>query len=532
MRLYNSFGILTKFIFLVLAIFVIALTSYVVKSAFIMRTVPFYDFDEAHRAENARRMKEYGSFIVPLTGSVFDRVEKFQISFRNNPHLHLYYHLERPTFVYWLMILSTAIFGSVEWAYRLPSFIFGMLTIVAYLFFAKDTQSNFSKQIALFVGLLSLVTSTDLWLSSQYAQLDTGLGLFLFLSIMSLITFCKFRKTYWLVISSISFSLAVLSKGQPAVIFIFPLAHLVLSRHLKLKDLLNFIIYSLVILGPWVIIIASKFGLINVIKIFSGFIISSAIVEDIHHKAPIFWYVRWWWESLRPGLTIFLALLFVDLRRKNLSMEKKALLAYILGSLLVLSIPHNKIWWYTLPLVPAIAYYIKVSTSDYLRHHQNALLRLTTVIIISSLPIFLTTTNRLGMIYGTVVTAVSITMLEGNFLSRVNLSEQAKKILFTAAVVFALTLFWLRFPQIIPYHWNIKPVGRYYANLPGQKCLWTLDMPPESALFYSDAGEVNLLTPGSSFMPDCTHYLMTPAEISDKKLIYQKGSMKLYLLKE
>lgn len=184
--------------FILTLIFIFFLIIFVVNSAITMSTVPFYDFDEAHRAENAKRMKEYKSYFVPLTGSSQDRVEHLKIPLRENPDLHLYYHLERPPLIYDLMILSTSIFGSTEWAYRLPSFILGMSIFLVFLFFARKVSKSI---IAIATGLLTLFTSSDLWLSSQYAQMDTAISLFLFLSLLTLIFYCSERKNFLIFLS-------------------------------------------------------------------------------------------------------------------------------------------------------------------------------------------------------------------------------------------------------------------------------------------------------------------------------------------
>lgn len=503
------------------------LVFFINKSFTIMHDVPFYDFDEAHRAENAKRMKEYQSYLVPLTGSPFDRVGEFRIPFKQNPDLFLYYHLERPTFVYWLMMVSTSVFGSIEFAYRLPSFILGFSTLITFLMFAKAIVSRIN-YVALFVGFLSLLTAGDLWLSSQQAQLDTGLTTFLFSSVLSLIFYCSSRKKLLLILAGLSFSLAVLSKGQPAFIIIFPMLYLLISKKLSFKEFLQFSFSASVILIPWVMALSIKFGLINMIKIFSGFAISSAIVEYLYHQAPIFWYVRWWWESFRPGLSLFLVLLMIDLIYGKLTWQKKILLSYIFGGLLVYSLAINKIWWYILPLVPAVSFYIYLAASDYLINSKR-LLKISLVILLASLPFLLGVSNRLAMAYGILVTLASLLILSNKFSFPSYLVKRSIAIFFLI-IVFSLGLFYYRFPKTIPYHKNTKAVGGYFANLPGKKCLYVYDMPPEAALFYSNSGEIIPLTRSTNLFPNCNNYLITPSLDYKENILFQRGTMKLIKL--
>lgn len=496
-----------------------------------MVTVPFYDFDEAHRAENAKKMREYGSYFVPLTGSVYDRVEHLKIPLRENPDLHLYYHLERPPLIYDLMILSTTIFGSTEWAYRLPSFLLGLSTILAFLFFARKVSK--ASAFAIAIGLLTLITSSDLWLSSQYAQMDTGITLFLFLSLLTLIFFCSERKNFLIFLSGIFLGLAALSKLQPTIIFIFPLVCLMLLKKLKISDLFKFIVGFLLIFIPWLIYLILRFGLKDVVYIMPGFALTSASIIDINHQAPFFWYSRWWWETFRPGWTIFLAFLVYDFSKRNFPWIKTVLLSYILGGLLAFSLPTNKLWWYVLPLIPAVSFYILLSVKDYLEK-KNKIINLSFAIVAASLPAFVKVSNKIAMAYGIVVTIVVFLILIDKLSIKISLAGIRKNV-FAGSLVLSLIFFLLQFPEIVPYHRNTKEVAEYYKNLPGEKCLWLGNMPGEAVLFYSNAGEVPPLqvknhTP---VFTNCdNNYLITPDRFNRQKPVLRRGNIRLYKLEK
>lgn len=511
-------------------IFFLALFLFIITSSAQMREIPFHDFDEAHRAENAKRMKEYGSYFVPLTGSPHDRVEHLKIPLRENPLLHLYYHPERPPLIYDLMIISTTVFGSSEWAYRLPSFLFGLAILAAYLFFAKKEKEK--NIFALSVGFLALITSKDLWLAAQYAHMDTGITFFLFLSLMTLIAFCERGKTFLIYLAGIFFGLALLSKLQPAIIFIFPILFLLFIKKLSLKNLMKFIAGFALIFFPWVLYLVYRFGVQDVIFIMSGFALTSASVIDINHKAPIFWYIRWFWESFRPGWSLFLALLLYDLVNFQISWKKLTLLSYIISGLLAFSIPQNKLWWYVTPLIPAICFYLFLSAKDYLAKNPNKLNNLSVILILASLPMFLQVSNTLSMIYGIILTTGCFLIIraEESILNRRFISQKRLLIL---AILVSLVSFYLYFPKIVPYHKNTKVVAQYFKDLPGQKCLWLGDMPAEAVLFYSNVGEVppiQVKTHTPVFSRCDNNYLITPDEYKDGELVFQKGNIRLYKL--
>lgn len=514
-----------------------------------MIRVPFFEFDEAHRAETAKRMLDYKSFLVPLTGSPFDRafngIGAPTVPFKENQFRYLYYHLERPPLVYLFMIGSVLILGSHEFSYRLPSFILGVLVLLAY-FFAAGKMRKHIHYPALFSGLLVLMTSSDLWLSSQYAQLDTGITLFLFLSLLFLLLYCQKKRSIFLSLTGISFGLAILSKGQPAVIFLIPLIFLFFQKRLTFSEIVRLFTITLATLSPWLLYISLNFELKNFIAAFFGFAFVSTTQTDIHQQAPFFWYIRWFWESLRPGWTLFLALLFLDIFHRRLVWEKQVLLTYVAGSLLILSIPANKIWWYTLPLLPPMALYLYLSMTDYIQKSYTRLFFVGIAIVVASMPFAFGATNTNALLYGITITTAVVGILffpvysltkDNRFLTSTPM-KVALCAVFFLSIIISFYLFALRFPKIVPYHLGVKRVSQYFALLPGRKCLWAKDMPLETALFYSNAGEIWILNKESTFEKYCKHYAIVHEEylgeyiqeLGGKKQIYKRDKIILYEL--
>lgn len=518
------------------SIILVFFAIYIQKSIVTMGTIPFYEFDEAHRAEQVKQMKKYKSYFMPLTGSQYDRISNLSIPFNDNPILNLYYHPERPFFVYALMIISTSILPPEEFAYRLPSFLLGMCTIVAFFLFGiRWFKNNF---FAFIIGLTVIIQSRDLWLSSVYAQLDTGLTLFILLSLLFILEYCGNKKTIFLFCSGLSFALSILSKGQPAIIFLIPLFILFFLKKLSFTELRNFFLFSGILIAPWVIVVSNIVGFNEFIRAFVGFAFSSTSI-DIHHAAPPFWYGRWFLETFRLGVVLFIAFFIRDVFSKNLNWKKITIASYCIGGFLAFSLQANKIWWYVLPIVPAIALYICFSTYDYLKFHKDRLINATVVIGMGSLFIFVQRRNIETLAYGAIISFFSFLILRGKFSFYPSISRYG---IFILSIVLSLYLFNQRFPSIKPYYDGVKEVGQYFSKLPGKKCLWGYDMPFESALFYSNAGEISPLngaTSRSFLFYDCdNNYLITPLKISDpalkdffdKKVIFQKDKIKLMQL--
>lgn len=346
-----------------------------------------------------------------------------------------------------------------------------------------------------------------------------------------------------LAISALSFALAVLSKGQPAIIFIIPLLTTLIIKKINLRELIKFGLYAAVLLLPWLFLIGIYFDLKNFFYIFTHFALDSATLEYSHINAPVFWYIRWWFDTLRPGWSLFLALFAFDLLNKNIDWKKITILVYIFGGLIFFSLSANKIWWYVLPLIPAIAYYIYLSTSDYLARFKSGLINISAVMIIVSIPVFLEETNKMTILYGVIITASSLSLL---FFRNFTPLLRVQKILLVFSMLFCLIVFYSHFPKIIPFHYNTKTVALYFSSLPDLKCLWIMDMPPEAALFYSNAGETPLLEQSSNLIPSCRNYLITPVDtqninitysfknetfnLKDQPAVFKKGDMRLIRL--
>lgn len=516
---------------ILIGIFLAFFGFFIIKASISIITTPFYDFDEAHRAETAKRMKEYKSFFVPLTGSVYDRIETLKIPFKEDPHLFLYYHLERPPLMYILMIASMTIFGDAEWAYRLPSLILSVAMVMSFVIFAKvlTTKMNIP---ALLIGLLTLITSADFWLSSQYAQLDPGINKFLFLSLLVLITYCTKKRNIFIIISGILFALAVLAKGQPAIILVFPILYLIIIKKLSLLDIAKFILGASLLLVPWITYLTFTFGIQNVVNTFFGFAIAMATQADNTYNAPFFWYVRWWFTSFRPGWTLFLVLVVHDILKRKIKIGRSTIIVYVFGTLLFYSSAGNKLWWYVLPVIPAMSFYIYLSLSSLLKE-KKYFVKLSIILLLGSLPIFLDATSRLVLLYGVIATGIALFVFLSSYVEeifrRYKINAYALHLL-VFAELFTLIFFSLRFPKVEPYNSAEKPVAKFYRILPGKKCLWFKNMPSEAILFYSNAGGVKELTENVNIFPHCQNYLITPVNIKKDEATYRNNiNQKRYL---
>jgi hypothetical protein len=504
------------------ALFLCFFLVYIVLSIWVMLYTPLMEFDGANRSEAAKQMKLHNEFLAPLTGSPFLRNEDLKLQIQDNPQKYLYYHLERPPFVYWLMILSTNIFGNQEFAYRFPSFLIAMCLFPLFFFGMKKFDSEYHP-IALFVSLLCFITSFDWWSSGQMALLDTTLSTFMFLSLFFVMFFNKYKKTYYLFLSGIFLGLAILSKGPPSVILIIPFIVMVLLKQIKMKEIGVVLFTGFLLISPWLFLSIHKFGFNNFIHTFLFSFVFSRISEPAEtQQAPTYWYVRWLLDTFRPGFILFLICTFFDFVYKSIDKSKIVILSYIFGGLLLYSFAVNKVWWYILPLIPAMCFYIYVSLAHFLKEKKVTISQISILIIMSSLPIFYKEKTSITLLYGLVLFLFSFLIFSYKKVIKGN------SIFFLFSLFVSLNIFLMDFPRLTPIYSETKDVAFVFKKIHGQKCLYIRNMPYESVLFYSNAGEINIFYPNQKLSKECDNYLITPDVLDNKILLYQKDDLKLY----
>lgn len=316
-------------------------------------TIPFHDFDEANRAEAARNVFAYPyAWLSPVTGSPFFPSAIDPISAHNNPSLELRYFPQRPPLVFNIMAIGAQLFGDVEWVFRLQSTLFSIGTIAILVFTVAKFQSKINTP-ALVLAITTLITARDFWLMAQMAQLDAGLMFFLFLSFCMLFLYCfQATKKWYLIGSAVSLGLAILSKGQPAAVMAFPLITAFILRRITINELLLYVSITILTILPWIVAFIAVFGFnpllssfFNVLSIKNTIVqAESATSTSSWQATPIFWYIRWWLDTFRPGWVFFISLVASQIIFHMFSKKILFILSYIIGSFILYSVSDKKVW--------------------------------------------------------------------------------------------------------------------------------------------------------------------------------------------
>jgi len=198
--------------------------------------IPLMEIDAVQYANISREMLQHKSFL-----EVFDQGKDY---------------LDKPPMLFWLSSVSMWIFGIHDWAYRLPSYLFSILSLYSTYRFAL---LYYSRRMALLSALV-LASSQAMFLINHDVRTDTMLMGWVIFSIWQMTAWLQDRKWKNLILASAAIAGGMLTKGPIALmvpIFAFS-AHLILTRSFTLFVKWEYLL-MLVIIG--VLLIPMSIGL-------------------------------------------------------------------------------------------------------------------------------------------------------------------------------------------------------------------------------------------------------------------------------
>lgn len=292
------------------------------------------DYDEGWYADIARHIAQ--------TGDLF--------AFKYN-YLPYYDH---PPLGFWLMALSSKIFGLNEFAMRFPSALLGFLSLVIIY---KIGQHFYNR----IVGIeAALILSSSVWFifRARTGNLDAILIFFYLASLLA-----AFKKRYlWL---GIFFGSCLLSKSLVGLSLLLPIAIIFIINKTKPKQIIIFLITTFIIITPWLLISFNNYGIPFIQRLIHiGLRPGMGMTPDWLHllKSNTFIYLhsgmrQWFWPGL---IALIISPLLIFKKRK----EYLTISALILALLLSFVSNTDTSIWHLLPLFPLIA--ILISSISYL----------------------------------------------------------------------------------------------------------------------------------------------------------------------
>jgi len=293
--------------------------------------------DETRYAVIAKEMRESGNWILP--------------------HLNGQIYAEKPPLFFWLVNLSTSLFGNTEFANRLPSALAGLITVlVTFLLGERLFNAN--------VGFLSgLVLANSFFFPqiSRWMMLDSLFTLFSLLTVLFFYQGYKKdegRRLHYL-LAGMFMGLGVLTKG--------PIAYLPIPVFLILgffekdvkrfwnRDLLWGFLLSLAVALIWVIPACLTGGEDYARKILFGQAVGRLAGNGKHiHPEPFYFYLVRFPLDFLPWTAFLAAAFFLGFQERK-EKRKECLLLFIwsVSVFLFFTFSTGKKDNYILPLYPA-----------------------------------------------------------------------------------------------------------------------------------------------------------------------------------
>ncbi|MBU1970674.1 glycosyltransferase family 39 protein, partial [Patescibacteria group bacterium] len=274
---------------------------------------------------------------------------------------------EKPPLYFWLSAFSMQLFpGSPELAVRLPSAIFGFLSVLLVYAFGKKL---FGKTAGFIAGFCLLTTFHFLYYA-RLGMLDVTCSFFILLSLVLYYSAIKEVSLKKLILAGVAIGLAVLTKG---VVGLIPLAIVGLYEAFGLvgqkispatlmrpaaKVVILFLTAAVIFL-PWHWAMYQLHGRAFLDTYFGYHVLNRATLETEDKTGPIYWYIvvlkvsmRLWFGALIPA---FVYVIFRVFRQQDDRRKLGFILLWALGVFALFSWSKSKLVWYIMPIYPALA---------------------------------------------------------------------------------------------------------------------------------------------------------------------------------
>lgn len=199
-----------------------------------------------------------GSSLLPVTDPVesnYALTAKEMVLSGNwmSPQIYGVFWFDKPIMIYWLLSVSYSIFGFTNFASRLPSIIFGAISVPLLYYYVSHILKD--KQIAFYSGIM-LLTSFEFWLISHGIITDAVLLMFTIPTLFSAYIGIKNNNIKHMLIAYGAAGFACLTKGPVGLVLpgLFLLIWCGLMRssvYLKRCFPWQGIILFLIVVLPW-----------------------------------------------------------------------------------------------------------------------------------------------------------------------------------------------------------------------------------------------------------------------------------------
>ena len=295
------------------------------------------------------------------------------------PDLTLHYGgrpwFEKPPFAFWLMAVSSSVFGLTEFALRLPSALFGIAAIVLQYLAGRRLGNRTAGVLAavLLLGVPQFVAY------SRMAMTDVPLAALGMLSVV-LLLYANGRSSLMMAAGA-AFGLAIITKSAAAFLFLPGLLAIAIAQHglgfLRSREIWLATTVAMAVALPWHVWLAWIYGDSFVDQYF-GFHILARFASPLEgHEGSSFYYLETYFQKagfLAPvhiagtGLSVGLA----TVRRDRLLVAASIL---ALAAFTIVSVQGTKIGGYLTPVYPVGALAAALGITGWMQNTRASLPR-------------------------------------------------------------------------------------------------------------------------------------------------------------
>ncbi len=303
--------------------------------------------------------------LVPWDEAIYAQVAKNMVV--RGEYLDMFWKpnliwFEKPPLLMWNMSIFMKLLGFTSLAARIPSAVFGFLTVIVTFLLSKKL---FGK-VAAYFSSLALVTGVHFLYYTRSAMLDVTTTFFITLSIfLYVIAKEKNLLRFWF-LAGLAAGLAVMSKG---VIGLFPLVIIFVqelfirifggdesTRPNFLSKFLMFVSGMVLISFPWHLLMYVRYGQEFLQNYFIYHVFSRAATAIEDKGQPLFWYITVMRVSMRLWFILLLGAFPLFIYKTLKKYEKFSLFTiWAVSVFVVFSVSSSKIIWYIIPLYPAVS---------------------------------------------------------------------------------------------------------------------------------------------------------------------------------
>lgn len=339
-----------------------------------LNALPFTDYDEATYAQVTRDTIASGSI---------GTLNRFADTW-----------FEKPPLYFWMAMGSTTLFGTEEYAYRLPSAIMAILGIAFFWLLVKRLTRN---SLTAMVACLVLMISSFYYIAARQVRLDIPAITMIIASLTALIYGWKQAK--FLLLIAPALAVAFLFKSFLAF-FAIPALLIFSLFYKKFSWLLNKyfwigVVLAIAIVVPWhwwqwsqwgEVFVSQYFGY-HVLERFGTGIAESQIFDPIGYVQLLFMHGQ-------PWVSVFIILFIFGIWKyiKTPKTERSPLVlasgTAVIVIFMIVSFGKTRILTYMLPIFPFISIVVGVGLITLIKISKNIIWRLAVLAIFIILLIF------------------------------------------------------------------------------------------------------------------------------------------------